>query len=56
MNRIMLIGRHFKVNVLGFGLNDSITNEGQLGSLNSEVNFESHKDSEVKGNKKKIVL
>lgn len=50
--RIEGVGRHFKTSVLGF-------QEGQRlgGSLATEVEFMSHKDSEKKGkNAKKIVV
>lgn len=52
MKRIMLIGRHFKVVVLGFDKDQKLNNTG----LQSDINFESHKDSERKGNKNKIIL
>ncbi|GJJ08825.1 hypothetical protein Clacol_003044 [Clathrus columnatus] len=49
--RIEAIGKHFKIQVLGFG-------EGQKlgGPLATEVEFMSHKDSEKKGKGKKIIV
>jgi translation initiation factor 4E len=49
--RIEGVGRHFKMNVLGYS-------EGQklAGPLATEVEFLSHKDSEKKGKSKKIIV
>jgi len=52
MARILTIGRYLKVNVLGYALDQKLVQ----GSLQSEVTFESHKDSEKKANKNKIVV
>lgn len=52
MARIMLIGRHFKSSVLGFESDKKLV----TGGLQTEVEFESHKDSEKKGNKNKLVI
>lgn len=52
MARILLIGRHFKVSVLGFEQEQKVV----TGGLQTEVTFESHKDSEKKGNKNKVVV
>lgn len=50
MKRIMDIGRHFKVKVLGHDLDQKLVH----GGFQTEVTFDSHKDSEKKGNKQKI--
>lgn len=52
MQRVMTIGRHFKVSVLGYELEQKLVS----GGFQSEVSFESHKDSETKGNKKKLTV
>lgn len=52
MKRIMTIGRHFKVSVLGYELDQKLVTN----SFQTEVTFESHKDSERKGNKNKLVV
>jgi translation initiation factor 4E len=52
MSRIMAIGRHFKVSVLGYSPDKKLIQ----GGFQTEVTFESHKDSEKKGNKNKIVI
>lgn len=52
MKRIMDIGRHFKVKALGYELDQKLVH----GGFQTEVNFESHKDSEKKGNKNKLTL
>ncbi|WWD20831.1 hypothetical protein CI109_105308 [Kwoniella shandongensis] len=52
MNRIVTIGRHFKVSVLGYELDQKLV----TGGFQTEITFESHKDSEKKGNKNKIVI
>ncbi|KAL7420857.1 eukaryotic translation initiation factor 4E [Cryptotrichosporon argae] len=52
MARILMIGRHFKVSVLGYELDQKLV----TGGFQTEVTFESHKDSEKKGNKNKIVI
>lgn len=54
-NRISMIGKHFKTSVLGYNLDDKLSVGGASG-LQSEVEFESHKASEKKGNKEKIVV
>ena len=54
-SRINMIGKHFKTSVLGYGLDDKLSVGGASG-LQSEVEFESHKNSEKKGNKDKIVV
>lgn len=49
--RIEGVGRHFKVNVLGY------TESAKLaGPLATDVEFVSHKDSEKKGKPKKITI
>lgn len=49
--RIEVIGHHFKENVLGFSKNQKLA-----GPLATEVEFQSHKDSEKKGKGKKITV
>jgi translation initiation factor 4E len=49
--RIETIGLHFKENVLGYSRNQKLA-----GPLATEVEFQSHKDSEKKGKGKKIVI
>ena len=51
-SRILLIGNHFKVSVLGFSKDQKLVQ----GGLQTEVFFESHSDSEKKGNTKKLVV
>lgn len=51
MSRIVKIGKHFKVSVLGYDAEQKLVH----GGLQTEVTFESHKDSEKKGNQRKIV-
>lgn len=52
MKRIMTIGRHFKGSVLGYDVDQKLV----TGGFQTEVTFESHKDSEKKGNKARITL
>jgi translation initiation factor 4E len=52
MNRILTIGKHFKVDVLGYKLDQKLV----TGGFQTEVSFESHKDSEKKGKKNVIVV
>lgn len=52
MSRIVKIGKHFKVSVLGYDAEQKLVH----GGLQSEVTFESHKDSEKKGNQRKVVV
>jgi len=52
MARILAIGKHFKTSVLGYEPDAKL----QVTSLSTEIFFESHVDSEKKGNKKKIVV
>ncbi|KAK1923172.1 putative cap binding protein [Papiliotrema laurentii] len=52
MSRIMTIGRHFKTSVLGYEPDQKLVS----GGFQTEVTFESHKDSEKKGNKNKLVV
>lgn len=47
MKRILTIGRYFKVAVLGYAEDQKLV----TGNFQTEVMFESHKDSEKKGNK-----
>lgn len=47
MKRILTIGRYFKVSVLGYTEDQKLV----TGGFQTEVTFESHKDSEKKGNK-----
>lgn len=47
MKRILTIGRYFKVSVLGYSEDQKLV----TGGFQTEVTFESHKDSEKKGNK-----
>jgi translation initiation factor 4E len=49
--RVESIGKHFKINVLGFQDSQKLA-----GPLATEVEFISHKDSEKKGKGKKIVV
>src|ERR1700744_1337009 len=49
--RIENIGGHFKENALGYGRSQKLA-----GPLATEVEFQSHKDSEKKGKGKKIVV
>jgi len=49
--RIETIGKHFKMQVLGFAETQKLA-----GPLATEVEFQSHKDSEKKGRGKKIVV
>lgn len=49
--RIEAIGKHFKVQVLGFTENQKLS-----GALSTDVEFISHKDSEKKGKGKKIIV
>ncbi|KAJ3719861.1 eukaryotic translation initiation factor 4E class I [Lentinula raphanica] len=49
--RIEGVGRHFKVNVLGYGESAKLA-----GPLATDVEFVSHKDSEKKGKSKKITI
>jgi len=51
-SRITTIGKHFKVSVLGYESDQKLVS----GGLQTEVTFESHKDSERKGNKNKLVV
>jgi translation initiation factor 4E len=53
--RIAMIGKHFKTSVLGYNLDDKLSAGGASG-LQSDVEFESHKNSEKKGNKDKIIM
>jgi len=50
-DRIESVGKHFKVNVLGYSESQKLG-----GPLATEVEFLSHKDSEKKGKGKKIVV
>jgi len=49
--RIETIGKHFKMQVLGYGETQKLA-----GPLATEVEFQSHKDSEKKGRGKKIIV
>lgn len=49
--RIEAIGKHFKMQVLGYGESQKLG-----GPLATDVEFMSHKDSEKKGKGKKIVV
>jgi translation initiation factor 4E len=49
--RIESIGRHFKENVLGYNRSQKLA-----APLATEVEFQSHKDSERKGKGKKIIV
>jgi len=53
MERIMSVGAHFKTSVLGYELDKRL-----LGGLSTEVEFQSHKESEKKarGQSKKLVI
>ncbi|WVQ86117.1 hypothetical protein IAT38_008285 [Cryptococcus sp. DSM 104549] len=50
--RILAIGKHFKGSVLGYDLDQKLVQ----GGFQTEVTFESHKDSEKKGNKNKLQI
>ena len=52
MSRIMTIGRHFKVSVLGYEPEQKLVS----GGFQTEVTFESHKDSEKKGKGNKLTV
>ncbi|OCF35893.1 translation initiation factor 4E [Kwoniella heveanensis BCC8398] len=52
MSRILTIGRHFKVSVLGYQLDQKLV----TGGFQTEIMFESHANSEKKGNKQKIQI
>ena len=52
MTRIMNIGKHFKTSVMGYDIDAKVPNSG----FHTEIFFESHADSEKKGNKKKLVV
>ncbi|WRT70841.1 uncharacterized protein IL334_007840 [Kwoniella shivajii] len=52
MARILTIGKHFKVSVLGYELDQKLV----TGGFQTEIMFESHRDSEKKGNKNKIII
>ncbi|GMK58302.1 hypothetical protein CspeluHIS016_0503340 [Cutaneotrichosporon spelunceum] len=52
MKRILTIGRYFKVSVLGYPESQKLV----TGGYQTEVVFESHKDSERKGNKNKLTI
>jgi len=52
MARILTIGRYFKVSVLGYELDKKLVH----GGFQTEVTFESHRDSEKKGNKNKLTV
>ncbi|KAK4685735.1 translation initiation factor 4E, partial [Tremellales sp. Uapishka_1] len=55
VSRILTIGRHFKVSVLNYDVDQKLV-LGTGGGTQSEVTFESHKDSEKKGNKNKLTI
>ena len=48
MARMMSIGRHFKVSVLGYELDQKLVS----GGFQTEVTFESHQESQKKGGRK----
>ncbi|EIW65449.1 hypothetical protein TREMEDRAFT_36289 [Tremella mesenterica DSM 1558] len=50
--RTLTIGRHFKVSVLGYDLDQKLVQ----GGFQTEVTFESHANSEKKNNRAKIVV
>ncbi|BEJ09246.1 hypothetical protein CcaverHIS641_0601610 [Cutaneotrichosporon cavernicola] len=52
MKRILTIGRYFKVSVLGYAEDQKL----MTGGFQTEILFESHKDSERKGNKNKLTI
>lgn len=52
--RIETIGKHFKTTVLSVPTDQKILPTG--GNYSTELEFASHKDSEKKGNTKKIVI
>ena len=49
--RIVAIGKHFKISVLGYGDAQRLSVGNGQNNLATEVEFQSHKDSEKKGNK-----
>ena len=51
-NRLLEIGKHLKTSILGFDANQKIGS----GGLTSEVEFQSHKESEKKKGKKFVVV
>lgn len=52
MAKFLQIGRFFKTSVLGM----DESHKPIAGGLQSDVNFESHRNSEKKGNKDKIIV
>ena len=52
MSRVMTIGRHFKISVLGYESEQKLVSSG----FQSEVMFESHKDSEKKKNVNRLIV
>jgi translation initiation factor 4E len=52
MAKTLQMGRFFKTSVLGF----DESHKAMAGGLQSDVNFESHRNSEKKGNKDKLVV
>jgi translation initiation factor 4E len=52
MSRVLTIGKHFKVGVLGYEADQKLV----TGGFQTEVTFESHKDSEKKGNKNRLTV
>lgn len=50
--RLLEIGRHMKTDILGYKLNEKIGS----GGLTSEVEFQSHKESEKKRGKKFVAV
>lgn len=50
-NRLLEIGKHFKTQILGYDINQKIG-----GNLSSDVEFQSHKESEKKKGKKFVVV
>jgi translation initiation factor 4E len=49
---LLNIGKHFKVGILGYQLNQQVGG----GGMQSDVEFQSHKDSERKGKGRKFVV
>ncbi|ORY28030.1 translation initiation factor eIF 4e-like domain-containing protein [Naematelia encephala] len=52
VRRIMTIGRHFKTSALGYDPEQKIVSSG----LATDIAFESHRDSEKKGNKNRLTV
>ena len=52
MASTLCVGKHFKTTVLGYEADQKLT----TGGFQTEIVFDSHKDSEKKGSKNKITV